>query len=142
MIYRPHNKSVNDIKIQMDGKYIHRVDNFNLLGIVLNEKLDWKPHVNMISIKISKSVGVLNRLKYMLPLNVRLTIYHSLIASHFNYGILAWGFQCHNLFTLQKKAIRHVTLSRYNAHTDPLFKSLNILKISDIFKLYQLKFFL
>ena len=34
-----------------------------------------------------------------------------------------------------------ISLSKYNAHTNPLFKSLEILKIFDIFKLYQLKFF-
>ena len=68
LIFRPHNKVVNDIKIQIDGKDIDRVVNFNLLGIVVNEKLDWKPHVNMIAIKISKSVGILNRLKHFLCL--------------------------------------------------------------------------
>ena len=141
MIFHPRNKAVNDVRIQIDGKDISRVVNFNLLGIVVNERLDWKPHVNMIAVKISKSVGILNRLKNILPLHVKLTIYHSLIASYFNYGILVWGYQCQNLFTLQKKAVRHITLSRYNAHTTPLFKSLNILQIFDVFKLYQLKFF-
>ena len=35
---------------------------------------------------------------------------------------------------LQKKAIRIITKSRYNAHTSPLFKNLNILKLDDLYK--------
>ena len=37
--------------------------------------------------------------------------------------------------------IKIITSSKYNAHTDPLFKQLNILKVSDLYKLSQLKFF-
>ena len=42
------------------AKKIYRVEIFILLGIVMNEKLDWKPHINRIGIKLSKSVGILN----------------------------------------------------------------------------------
>ena len=36
---------------------------------------------------------------------------------------------------------RSVTCSKYNAHTDPLFIELKLLKIQDIYKLNVLKFF-
>ena len=36
--------------------------------------------------------------------------------------------------------MRIITCSKYNAHTDPIFKSLNLLKIQDIFNLSLLKF--
>ena len=51
----------------------------------------------MIAIKVSKSVGILNELYNFIPLKIGLIIYHSFIASNFNYGILALGFKCHNL---------------------------------------------
>ena len=99
----------NDKIMIKSNQKIDRVKIFILLGIVMNEKLDWKPHINRIAIKISKSVGILNKLKNFIPPKIRLIIYHSLIASHFNYGILVWGFQCQNLFILQKKAVRHIS---------------------------------
>ena len=37
------------------------------------------------------------------------------------------------IFKLQKKAIRIISLAKYNAHTEPLFKTLNLLKMNDIF---------
>ena len=44
-------------------------------------------------------------------------------------------------FTTYKKYIRIIGLKKYNAHTEPLFKSFKLLKIADIFKLQQLKFY-
>ena len=60
---------------------------------------------------------------------------------HLNYGILAWGYQPGRLVTLQKKAVRAITSSAYNAHTSPIFKNLRLLKIYDIHTLQQLKFY-
>ena len=40
-----------------------------------------------------------------------------------------------------KKAVRIITLNRYNSHTELLFKTLQILKIDDQLKLQELKFF-
>ena len=55
-----HKKSVSNINIHEDGKWIDCVTIFNILAIDMNEKLDWKPHINMIAIKISKSNDILN----------------------------------------------------------------------------------
>ena len=67
-------------------------------------------------------------------------IYNTLIQSHINFGILLWGQDPQRLVTMQKKAIRAVTSSKYNSHTEMSFKHLKILKIQDVFKLRCLKF--
>ncbi len=69
---------------------IEQVTNFNFLGLILNENLSWKPHCDKISNNISKSIGVLNRLKHFLPEKIRIMLYDSMIVSHMNYCILAW----------------------------------------------------
>ena len=120
---------------------IARVTNFNFLGLTLNENLSWKPHVDLIANKISKYIGILNRLKRYLPSHILKTIYLSLIHSNLNYSILAWGFNCGRLKTLQKKAIRIITNSKYNSHTEPIMKTLDILKLDDIFKLKIMKWY-
>ena len=58
-----------------------------------------------------------------------------------NYAILVWGFKCNRLVELQKRLVRIITCSRYNAHTDPLFKSTEILKVANILDLNALKFY-
>ena len=102
--------------------------------------MSWKAHTDIIGTKISKSVGMLNRLKFFIPGFVRKMVYSSLVHSHLSYGILAWGFNPGRLPILQKKAVRAVVGARYNSHTEPIFKFLKILKVNDIFTLRSLKF--
>ena len=44
------------------------------------------------------------------------------------YGILAWGRHTKVIHKIQKRAIRIIAASKYNADTEPLFKQLNLLK--------------
>ena len=64
-----------------------------------------------------------------------------MVNSHLNYAIFAWGFACARLNKLQKRIIRTITCSRYNAHTSPLFKSLRLLTLHDMLKVNVLKFY-
>ena len=55
--------------------------------------------------------------------------------------ILAWGFACTRLNKLQKRIIRTVMCSRYNARTSSLFKSLRLLTLHDLLKVNVIKFY-
>ncbi len=74
-------------------------------------------------------------------MKTKVLIYNSLIVSHPNFCILAWGYQCDRVIKLQKKVIWILNLSKYNAHTEPIFKELKLLKVKDILKLQELKFY-
>ena len=128
-------------KLEIGGGIIERVANFNFLGLKLNERMSWKPHVDMICNKISKYVGVLNRLKRYLPGFILKSIYISLIESNLNYCITAWGFNCGRLKLIQKKAIRIVCNSKYLGHSLPLLKKSGLLRLEDMFKLNMLKWY-
>lgn len=141
MIFHKPQKKVKPLQLMIDNTAIERVSDFDFLGLTLNESLNWKSHIDKISNKISRSVGILNRLKHFLPLEIKLTIYSSLILSHLNFCILVWGYKCDRVIKLQKRAIRTVSLSKYNAHTEPIFKEYNLLKVTDILKLQELKFY-
>ena len=71
----------------------------------------------------------------------RPSIYNSLILPQLTYGILVWGYESNCIFKLQKMALRAMTSSKYNAHTNPLFKKMHLLKVGDIHTVQQLKFF-
>ncbi len=68
-------------------------------------------------------------------------LYNSMIGPHINYCILAWGYEQSRIFKLQKKAMRIINVSKYNAHTNPLLKNTKLLKIEDILNLNELKFY-
>ena len=141
MLFNAGNKTLYPFEIKIDYISIERVYVFNFLGLIMDEHLNWKSHVEKISNKCSKTIGVLNKLKYFLPLTVKLILYNSLILPHLNYGIMTWGYKCDRINKLQKKAIRIVSLSKYNAHTEPIFKRLHLLKVADILKIQELKFY-
>ena len=56
------------------------------------------------------------------------------------YGLLQWGNQVAQLSKLKKKSIRLITGSEYLAHSETLFKELELLKIEDLYKLKILNF--
>ena len=142
MIFHNRGKKIDNIpRIQLRNILLEKVQTFSFLGVHINENLNWNHHIDTISLKLSRTLGILSKLKHYLPLPTLKIIYHSLFESHITYGILAWGNNTNRLFKLQKKAIRLISNSKYNAHTSPLFKTLNCLKIDDIYVLNILKFY-
>ena len=128
-------------QLKIGNKLLERVSNFNFLGLTINENMSWKPHVNLIANKISKYVGILNRLKRYLPCRILRMMYFSIVHSNLNYSLLAWGYDCGRLKKLQKRAVRTICNAKYNDHTEPLMKTLGILKLEDLFKLNMLKWY-
>ena len=106
--------------------------------------MKWNKHISHISLKISRATGVIFRLRRIYPREILLTLYNTLILLHLSYCILVWGSKIknnHPLLLLQKKAVRNIANKDYIAHSEPLCKSLNILKIPDIFTCSLWKFY-
>lgn len=141
MVFHQKHKQFEAPNIRIKNTILERVETFNFLRITIDQQLSWKPHLNNIASKITRTIGVLNRLKHFLPMHIKRILYISLILPNLNYGILVWGFHCQKLVKLQKRAVRVVYSAKYNAHTDPIFKELNLLKIQDIFHIMKLKFY-
>ena len=60
---------------------------------------------------------------------------------YIKYGLMAWGFKCNIIIKAQKKAVKIICLEEYNAHTEPLFNKQNILNITDMLALLELKLY-
>ena len=58
-----------DFCIKIDNVHITEVEFTKFLGVIFDKKLTWQRHVSYISNKIARSLYVLNRLKYKLPIN-------------------------------------------------------------------------
>ena len=52
-----------------------------------------------------------------------------------------WGSQTNIIHLLKKRAVRNISNAKYRAHSEPTFKSLNLLKINGIYYLSILKFY-
>ena len=129
------------LELKIDNINIEYVNFFNFLGLTIDSNLTWENRTINMSNKCLRIIGTLNRIKYFLPLKIRLTgmLYNALILSHLNYCVTAWGYQCNRIIKLQKKAIRTVMIISYNAHSESFFqKNLKLLKIQDILTLQTL----
>ena len=107
------------------------------LGMIMDDFLSWKHLISNIKSNVSRALFMLKQVNKILPTASLKALYHSMIQPHFTYGLLAWGNanQCdmNKMILLQKWAIRSITKSHYNSHTEPLLQKCNILKIQDQF---------
>ena len=105
----------------------------------IDEKLSFKNHVDHISNKTSKSIGLLYRLNKFLPIDILKTLYYSLVMPHFTYGIEVWfgapETVSERITIIQKKMVRALNSLPYNFHTSPYFKKMNLLKVKDLYNL-------
>ena len=99
-------------------------------------------------------MGILSKLRNFVDKDILINIYYCLVNSHLVYGIESWGSACatfsNKLVVLQKKAIRIISGNQYFQlygepagplpATNPLFRSLHILKFHDLFKFSIAKF--
>ena len=61
------------------------------LGVILDENLSWKSHFSHIANKISKSIGVIYKASFCLPLESLRTLYYSTIYPYLQYCVIVWG---------------------------------------------------
>jgi len=76
------------------------------LGIVVDDKLNFRHHVDELCRRLSSAIGMLNRISSFVPPEVRLNLYYSMIFSRVSYGIVSWG---HCSLTGAKKVDRIVS---------------------------------
>ena len=139
MCFHTSNKTVTDPKLKINNVTIDRVNDSKFLGLIISSNLKWNKHINHISIKVSKVVGIMFRLRTILPSDVLQTLYNSLIMPHFYfYCLLTWESTIktgHKLHLLQKKALRLIDNSHYIAHTELISKKIHMVKIIDMFSI-------
>ena len=120
-------QSLPTLDLKINDTPLSRVNNFNFLGIIIDQHINWREHIDKISAKISRSIGVIRRLMKFVPSDTLKILYNSMVLPHLQYGILLWGKTPGKLQKIQKKAIRTICKAPFLGHTDPLFKSMKLL---------------
>ena len=103
------------------------------LGILIDKNLSWKHHIDHIAIKVSRTVGLITKLRHFLPTHTLLNIYQVLVAPCLTCGLAIWGQACKSylvkLLKLQIWALRFIFFSDHNEHAIPLFVDAQVLPI-------------
>ncbi len=74
MIFHKVQRKMSPFQIKIEDTIIEQVSDFNFLGLTINQHLNWKSRVDTISNKISRNIGILNKLKHILPLKTKVLI--------------------------------------------------------------------
>ena len=116
-----YKEEINIPEVRIGPYQIKKSDEFKFLGIYLDRCLSFRYHVNYICQKMSKTVGILHRLKHYLPHSILNTLYQSLFQPYLTYAIEAWFGAFKNVtdkaVVLQTKALRAVNGLSYYALT-------------------------
>lgn len=138
VLFRPKNSQAYiDGCLHIGASAVSTVSHFKSLGVYFEETMTWNKHVENVVGKLSRSAGILTKLRFFLPQKIKLLIYNSLFFSHLNYCLLVWGNTTNanisKLHLIQKKAVRAVANSTYDAHTGPLFETMNISPVTHLY---------
>ena len=137
----PHNFKY---KIKMNGHKLHPCDFIKYLGVYLDSTLSGKYHCQTLQPKLNRACGMLSKARHYVPEKELISLYYAIFSSHMNYGCQIWGQNMHPQFakiiTLQKRAMRIIKFADSEAHSDPLFKEMNVLRIQDLIKLQNCLF--
>lgn len=146
MVFGNLNDSDCNVKLKICNVDIERVFVTKFLGVVIDQKLTWKQHIEYIKGKISKSLAIPYKSRYVLNSKALHLIYYSLIVPYISYCVELWGSTfktaINSIIKLQKRAIRIINKADYYAHTEPLFLNSHVMKFYDLFyyKIMQIMF--
>ena len=120
LIFHPYNKPLKQhVTIKINKKAIMEKEYIKYLGVLVDSSLSWKYQISRkyqissLTRKISRSIGVMYKLRPFLPLSVMKNVYYSLIYSHIIYAIEVWGSafktELDKILILQKRVMRLMT---------------------------------
>ncbi len=137
-------KGESAIDIKIDNNSIKEKDYIKYLGVLIDNKLNWKQHTQYVNTKVSKGIGILAKMRHFVSQDVLRQLYHAFIAPHISYGLICWGSasKCNTTLLNKslKKAVRIMNFADYRAKSKPLFSKLGLFNFDDLFKLEVAKF--
>ena len=147
VIFAPVNKPMKCITILINRQAIAQKDYVKYLGVLI----DFSTTYLINKKKVSRTIGIMYKLRHFVNKKVLISIYYSLVYPFLIYAIPVWGVandsHINPIKILQKKIVRMITFADKFprpigplAHTPPIFHELEILTITDVFKVQTAKF--
>lgn len=145
MIFKSKNVLPSCEKIYINNTPINLVSKVKFLGVYLDENMSWSDHIDHVCAKLATYVGILCRLKNIIPKMVLRTLYFAFMYPHIIYCIVIWGAAnsqyLKKLEIINNRAIRFITNSKYNTPINSMYTDAGCLKITDIYNYNLIQFF-
>lgn len=117
--------------------HLERVDHYKYLGVILDSRLRWEPHIEYLKTKLRKLIYVFRNVREILNVNEIKMLYYAFVQSVLQYGIIVWGGASSNilkpLFVIQKLIIKIAFQFNRRFPTNLLFKNTQLLSVRQLF---------
>jgi len=135
---------ISDVRQKNGNARFESKDYIKCLGGFLDKHLSWKFDIDTIASKISKTVGLIAKLRHFITRCILLNIYQSLIYLYLTYGPASWGqslkTHLNKVLILQKRATRMIFFADRRDHAIPFLVDANILPLSFLYYEYVSNF--
>ena len=108
--YKKEETNEVSLKLKINEHCLKKVTSTKFLGVTIDNKLSWHPHIKELKRKMNFAISTLSRIKSCVPENLHKDLYYTLFESHLSYCISVWGnvpqYLMNELHVIQKKCIR------------------------------------
>ena len=108
-------------EIRIGETAIKRVRNSKTLGVLIDEHLTWDGQLESVQTKVSRAIGMLRRVRKVVPKTTLTKVYNAIILPHFDYCSLVWDncsdYLIDKLQKLQNRAARVITGRSYKTRS-------------------------
>ena len=146
VISRRKNKENFNVQISEEGrrKTIKLKKEIKVLGVYLDENLNWNKQISEVNRKARNATINLQRVNHLLPFKFRMILYNSLVASHFNYADTVWaGCSSKNQNKLQRTqnlAVKSMLGLKREEPSELALEKANLLSLSQKRKIHEAVF--
>ena len=91
LFHSPRKKLPNLMNLKFGKCSIKKTKYVKFLGVLVDEHLSWKYHINELYKKLSRTTGIFFKIRHYIPIETLICLYNSLFSSFLSYGIIVWG---------------------------------------------------
>jgi len=126
------------LNIFLNNVPIVRVKSSKFLGVIIDDKLEWKLHIQDLCLRLRRYISIFYKLSLKLPPRILKMLYFLLIYPHILYGIEiyanTYASYLHDLLILNNRLLRVLQRSNFHTHTLDLYIKYDTLSIDKLFK--------
>jgi len=131
-------KRQSTLSLEIDSHYIDNVSSQKVMGIHVENCLQWNVHIRDVCNKLAIKINLLKRLTPFLNTDMKNLFYNAYIIPQFDYCCIVWAngtkSSLNKVFSLQKRAARTILMKPNLTPSLPLFNSLKWLTFENRYK--------
>ena len=132
------------MNFQISKQKVNIMKETKYLGMIMDEHLTFKNHMDTVKLKVKKANGLLAKLKHYVNPTLLRTIYYAIFEPHLRYGCQLWGQAqtqvLQNIEKIQNKTLRILNFKNPLKPVEQIYKESKIFKLKDIATMSNLKF--